>query len=245
MMRSLKMSLKRIVTEEEFSGMTEGIKPFYTKEGDVYKLDVEPEKTVDELSTLKRTLTRVKAERDQISADRDAFKEKLNNYEKTKETDSNNDADDKLAAAIKAAEESQKRLDALENKLKEQAEQERFNKIANEVKKVAKDLAGKHSSLLEPNISSRFKFNESGKVVATNSDGEEISIAEFKKELLDNESFAPILVGSKATGSGATGNYSGSGASTAKKFSEYTGAELVALRRKNPAEYDRLKAAGG
>jgi hypothetical protein len=70
-----------------------------------------------------------------------------------------------------------------------------------------------------------------------------LTLAELEKSIVDTESFAPILVGSKATGSGASGNQSSGGAQTAKKFDEMSGAELVALRRSDEAAYDKLKAA--
>jgi hypothetical protein len=51
----------------------------------------------------------------------------------------------------------------------------------------------------------------------------------------------PFLVdGSKATGGGASG--AKPGGASGKKFTEYTGAELSAIRKDNPAEYDRLKS---
>lgn len=51
----------------------------------------------------------------------------------------------------------------------------------------------------------------------------------------------PFLVdGSQAAGGGATG--ASRGGATSKKFSEYNAAELSAIRKSEPAEYDRLKS---
>ena len=51
----------------------------------------------------------------------------------------------------------------------------------------------------------------------------------------------PFLVdGNQSSGGGATGSNSSGGA--VKKFEELTGAELLAIRQKDPAQYDRLNA---
>jgi hypothetical protein len=54
----------------------------------------------------------------------------------------------------------------------------------------------------------------------------------------------PHLVADKGAGGGGKQPGSNGGTPGAKKFSEMTSGELVALRRENPQEYDRLKAEG-
>jgi hypothetical protein len=61
---------------------------------------------------------------------------------------------------------------------------------------------------------------------------------QFKEAALQKNKFKPLLAGSKATGGGALGNPN---AHTApKKFSDYSEAELIQLRRNNPEEYKKL-----
>lgn len=67
-----------------------------------------------------------------------------------------------------------------------------------------------------------------------------MTIDDLKKEFMNTPAFAPILVGSKASGSGSVQGGSGKGASN-KKFDEYTSGELSALLKSDPAEYQRIK----
>ena len=59
------------------------------------------------------------------------------------------------------------------------------------------------------------------------------------KELLSSK-YAWAIDGVKSSGGGATG---GDNKSTNKKFNEYTGGELKAIKDRDPAEYERLKAS--
>lgn len=65
-----------------------------------------------------------------------------------------------------------------------------------------------------------------------------LTLADLKKETVDNPEFADILVGSKATGSGGTGGENGAGGP--KQPKDYTEAERLHLYRTNRAEFDRL-----
>jgi outer membrane murein-binding lipoprotein Lpp len=67
-----------------------------------------------------------------------------------------------------------------------------------------------------------------------------MTVDDLKKEFMNTPAFAPILVGSKASGSGSVQGGSGKGAST-KKFDEYSAQELSVLLKQDPAEYQRIK----
>jgi hypothetical protein len=64
------------------------------------------------------------------------------------------------------------------------------------------------------------------------------SLDDLKEEFKTSQKFAPFVVGSKATGPGGHGKPGG--AKAGKKFTDYSGAELVDIRRNNPGEYQRL-----
>jgi hypothetical protein len=67
------------------------------------------------------------------------------------------------------------------------------------------------------------------------------SVDELKKEFIDNKAFAPVIVGSRASGGGAAGAGGGGGAGT-KRFKDLTEAERVALYRESPEKYAAYKA---
>jgi hypothetical protein len=112
--------------------------------------------------------------------------------------------------------------------------------------RLAGELAVQGSSgvlqkLIEPSLSMEMR---DGKPVVVVLDAERrptaLTVDEFKNQLFNDAALAPLIAASRATGGGAPGNKSGG---AAKSFDQLTGMERVELRRTNPAEYERLKAA--
>ncbi|WP_444946443.1 hypothetical protein ACJJIP_06455 [Microbulbifer sp. VTAC004] len=68
-----------------------------------------------------------------------------------------------------------------------------------------------------------------------------MTVAELQQEFSSNPVFAPLIVGSKASGGGAAG---GGGGGASKKFSELSEKERVELYQRNPEEYRRARDAG-
>ncbi len=66
------------------------------------------------------------------------------------------------------------------------------------------------------------------------------TLAEFKTEVTNDPALAPLVAASKASGGGASG---AKGGGAAKTWDQLSGMERVELRRTNPAEHARLKAA--
>jgi hypothetical protein len=118
------------------------------------------------------------------------------------------------------------------------------------VDSTASRLAGElalpgHADVLRPHIERRLAMeirNGMPQVRVLSIDGKAsaLTIDDLKKEFLSNGAFAPILSGTKANGAGRIA--SGSGES-GKKFGDYSGDELVALRRANLDEYNRIRDA--
>lgn len=69
-----------------------------------------------------------------------------------------------------------------------------------------------------------------------NANGRPLTISDKIEELKTKKPFF-----FKAVGQGGSGQHHNGGGNAGKKFSELSGHELVALRRENPAEYERLK----
>lgn len=92
-------------------------------------------------------------------------------------------------------------------------------------------------ALLVPHIRGRLKLEEvngelSVSVLDATGKPSAASMDDLRKELLSNKNFAPILIGSKASGGGANGGSGGGGAS--KKLSEMNEAERIAYAKENP-----------
>lgn len=133
--------------------------------------------------------------------------------------------------------------------------QKQNSDLLNNIKSSKKDSAalnlateltdGKANNLILPHITSRLDveivegvpvvkvLDKDGKPSANN-------LEDLKKEFFTNEEFSAIVVSSKAGGGGATGG--ASGGAQKKKFSDYTSMQLVELKRKDPAAYEKLKA---
>lgn len=104
------------------------------------------------------------------------------------------------------------------------------------VDNVAQSMASKISKapeLILPHIKARLKaeFNE-GKAVTRvlDKDGNPsaFSIEDLQKEMVANPSFAPIIIGSKASGSGAEGGHGGSGAPGKLDYAKASPKEIAA-----------------
>lgn len=112
--------------------------------------------------------------------------------------------------------------------------------------RLAGELAVQGSSavlqkLIEPSLS--FEMRD-GKPVVVVLDSDRrptaLTVDEFKEQLFNDAALAPLIASSRASGGGATG---GKGGGAAKTWNQLTGMERVELRRTNPAEHARLKAA--
>jgi hypothetical protein len=112
--------------------------------------------------------------------------------------------------------------------------------------RLAGELAVQGSSailqqLIEPRLTMEMR---DGRPVVVVLDAERrpsaLTVDEFKEQLFSDAALAPLIAASRATGGGAAG---GKGGGAAKTFSQMTGMERVELRRTNPTEHARLKAA--
>lgn len=236
--------LKKKITKEEYDA-NEAFKSIYIESNGNYILDVEPnepvinEGTVDELGVIKRALARVKEEKIELSDKLQAIEEASTN------AGLNTALKDKDIEKLTKHHERE-----LEKANKKTSTRDAFIKksvVDSTVKAMAAKLAGKHSDVLAPHIRARLSVDLTGDIpeleIFDDKGRSGLTLDELEKSIVDTESFAPILVGSRATGSGASGNQSSGGAGTAKKFDEMSGTELVTLRRNDPAAYDKLKAA--
>ncbi|MAF43756.1 MAG: hypothetical protein CMI54_06280 [Parcubacteria group bacterium] len=190
----------------------------------------------------------------------DAAEAKLKELEKEKAA-----ADKKKADEAQAAEEEKLKkagdYTALEESYKKKLEdqkndyearlQEKDGIIRNQTvdsvaESMATDLAEHNGHLMQAQIAARLTTEiADGKsitrVLDTEGKPSAMSVEELRKEFFTNEKYASIVVASKASGGGASNNEGTGGAQKKTKWAEYSGAELVALKRENPQAYDALK----
>lgn len=124
-------------------------------------------------------------------------------------------------------------------------ERERLNGLVEkhlldgEARRIATDISTAPDLLL-PHIRSRLALDATGTelvISVLGSDGKPSasSLDDLSKELLSNKSFAPILIGSKASGGGANGGSGGGSASSRNKpFKDLTEAERTAWFKDDP-----------
>ena len=226
---------------DSLEGLDEGLRGFYEEKGGKYQLKVNGIPQGEDVSGLKAKL-------EELLGESKAAKAKAREAEE---------------AAKKAEEERARKagdVEALENSWKEKLtkrEQELLSEresLASQIKELtvgraATDLAAElavqgSAKALLPHLQARLSMDlRDGKptVVVLDANGKPsaATLEELKAEFVNDPAFAPLIVGSKASGSGASGAKPGGGA--AKKFDEYTGAELSAIRKSDPALYERLK----
>ncbi|PKE30967.1 hypothetical protein CWS43_09810 [Rahnella sp. AA] len=236
------MALKFVLTKEEFEALDESAKALYVAKGDGYQLAVDGAPDVDGLQRKNEELLKEKAK---WREDREAA-EKL-----AKEKD---DQAKELAAEqarkkgdIETLEKSwQEKLTVREKELLSQIE-ERDSRLTtllvdNVAQSLATKLAGDSAAVIMPHIKSRLLV-EDGKTRIIDAEGKPsaATLEDLEKEFRGNKLFAPIVIGSRASGTGGNGSpsiVSGEG----KKWSDFTEAQRIQLFKENPEEFKRLQA---
>jgi hypothetical protein len=230
------MALKMQLDKAAHDALDDAGKAHYKQVGetDVYKLDVEG---LDDPAELRRARDREKARADESA---DALR-KAN--EKLAET---TNADARKAGDIATLEKSWKdkldtteagyknKLSASEKRLEKILIHDKASEIATEISTVPVAMARMLSDRL------RVEFDGDEPIVRVlTEDGKPsaLSLSELKAEMVANPKFAGMIVGSKATGSGA-GGQSGGGAS--KKLSEMNDADRTEMYRRDPAGFQRM-----
>ncbi|OED34521.1 hypothetical protein AB832_07430 [Flavobacteriaceae bacterium (ex Bugula neritina AB1)] len=222
---------------DSLDNIEESQKALYVKSGDGYQLDVDGLEDV----------TGLKNKRDELLTKNKALQKKA--QEQEEEARQAKEAAAKKAGDIEALEASL--IEKYESKQKEsQAQIDRLNAMIREEKidKVAADIANEISTmpkLLGREIKDRLTIEEiDGKFQTRILDAEgklsALTIDELKKEFIDNNDYAGIIKGSKASGGQAAtgGNNHGSGS---RKWADYDNErDLIDLKKSDPDEYKRL-----
>lgn len=243
------MALKLKITKEEYDALSEEMQGLYgesAQEGGGFMLDVTG---MEDTGALKRAKDHEKDARKKAEL---AAKEAQNTADElAKKLADLDDEGHRKQGDIKALEDSyQKKLEAQEATHKLELEKVtgalRQNTVEATAMKLATELSGDNANIILPHIRSRLGFEmEDGtaKVRVLDNDGNPSadSVDDLKNFYFTNDTFAPIVVGSRASGGGAAGSKGGGGA-TKKKLSEMTGVEEVAFAKEHPEEYEKMVA---
>lgn len=233
------MALKRKITEAEYAALSDALKNEYVKDGDVYVLDMED-----------TGFDALKAERELEKARREAAEAALQKIK-----------DDAAEASRKAAEDAAKAsgdIAALEKSWKAKSEADLAAEKANTEKATAAvrsllvDTAASQMAneisivpgIMAREIARRMTVEFNGaipvlRILSKEGHPSALSVADLKKEFLDNPEYSGIIKGTGASGGGANGGGSGGGTAK-KKLSEMSGLEEAKFANEHPEEYEQL-----
>ena len=239
------MALKSIL--ESLDGLSEDVKKEYTEKDGKFYLDIEGLDEHPGVGALKRAKDHEKTLRQKAEEKATSLEDQL--------TAKDNEIEGLRTGAVPKDDVNALKT-SYEQKLsgKETEFNEKYGKLNSLVEKhmldgKALELATEISTvpaLLVPHIRGRLKLEEvngelSVSVLDATGKPSAASMDDLRKELLSNKNFAPILIGSKASGGGANGGSGGGGAS--KKLSEMNEAERIAFAKENPEGFRTALAA--
>ncbi len=228
------MPLKYQLTAEEYAQLEEAKQALYTQQGDVYLLQIEGLPQPEDVSGLKR-------QRDELLAEKKAEQERRRKAEE----EARIAADEKARAEGNYQQLFESSQAELERERQTRAELQRANEqrdINLAATRIASHIAdGENAEILADFISRRLKVAE-GQVRVTDATGNLTisTLDDLEKEFETSPRYASLVRGSQAGGGGAAPK---SGGRVTKTWEQLTGMERVELRRTNPAEHARLKAA--
>lgn len=221
---------------DTLEGVDETVAALYEQKGEKYRLKVEG---VEDVSGLKSKLA------------------ELMDEAKTAKQKAREEAEARAQAAADAAAKAgdvdaltkswQEKLTKRETELSEQIKQRDARLQDLTVGATARDIASiampGSEAVLARLARDRLRY-EDGKVVVLDNEGKPSALTpdELREEMRLDPALGPLIQGSKASGGGAGG---AKGGGAAKSWNELSGMERVELRRTNPAEHARLKAAAG
>lgn len=232
------MPLKYQLNKDEYQALQESVQELYEANGDSYTLVVEGIPKED-TGALKRAKEHEKEARKLAEQKARELEDRLRELE---------DGESRKKGDVDAIEKSyQKKLQELEAKSK--AETERLtnlikrNALEAEARKLANDLSGPNADIILPHIYNRLsvEIGDDGpavRVVDSKGNPTADSVDDLKQFFFTSDTYAPIVIGSKATGSGASGSKSGGGSH--KRLADMTPTEEAQFANQFPEKYQQM-----
>lgn len=194
--------LKLKITKKDYEALDEGIQKLYKLDGDNATLEVDG---LEDTGALKRAKDREAQEKKEAQAKLKEAQEALAKFEGD---DARKNGD--IATLEKAWEKKNgDQKAAFEGQLAQKDSFIQTMLVDNKANEIATKIS-KSPALILPHIKSRLSADLTGEVPLTkvlDKDGKvsAMTLDELSKEFVDNAEFAPIIVGNKASGSGAGG----------------------------------------
>jgi len=239
--------MKLKITEEEHGALSEALQEQYKQDGDNFVLQVEG---LEDTGALKRAKDHEKEARKKAEQEAKELRENLKGLQD--QLDGLKDADSRKKGDVEAIEKSLKdKMAKLEQeKAEEMTKLQKVlekNTIDSTARALASELSGDAADIILPHIRSRLGFeledgNAKVRVLDDAGNPTADSIDDLKNFFFTSDRFAPIVVGSKASGGGAAGA-KGRGGATQKKLSEMNATEEALFARQNPEKYEQMLAA--
>ncbi|GKX54094.1 hypothetical protein SOASR030_02060 [Leminorella grimontii] len=223
------------ITKDEFDALDDSQKPMYVEGGDGYQLAIDG---LPDVSGLEKKVNELLGEKKSEQEKRRQAEEEA---KKAAEEQARKKGD------IEALEKSwQEKLSTREQELLGQVQEK--DKLLNTLlvdnvaQSIATKLAGDSAEILLPHIKGRL-IVEDGKtrVIDASGNPSAATLEDLEKEFKNNKLFAPVVIGSKASGTGGKGGLTiarGEG----KKWNDYTEAERIQLFKEDPEAFKALQA---
>lgn len=227
--------MKYLIDKAAYDALEPSLQAFYKAQGESYVLVVEglPSGSED-LEGLKRQNQTLLDEAKEAKRLRREADEKLER-EKLEAAKAKGDFEQLYASSEQALAAERARLAELTTSIERRD-------LTSAASKIATGIAdGENAEILAEFVQRRLKIVE-GQVKVTDASGN-LTIAtleDLAKEFQQAPRYASLVRGTQANGGGATG---GKGGGATKTWDQMTGMERVELRRTNPAEHARMKAA--
>ncbi|MBD2826708.1 hypothetical protein [Xenorhabdus szentirmaii] len=193
---------KFLLTKEEFEALTDEQKAMYKAQGDQYQLHIEGMPDIPDVSGLQKKV-------DELLSEKKSEQEKRRQAEEAAKKAAEEQA--RKNGDIEALEKSwAEKLSTREKELLAQLSEKdgslRTLLVDNVAQSLATKLAGDSAPLIIPHIKSRLAVEEGKtRVVDVGGQPSALTIDELEKEFRSNQLFAPVIIGSKATGTGGDG----------------------------------------
>lgn len=228
------MTLKYQLTAEEFAQLDEAKQALYVQQGEVYICQIEGFPQQEDVTGLKRKNEELLAEKRASEERRRQAEEEARRQAEEKALAEGNYKQLFESSQTKTAEWEQRY-----SQLEQSIQQRDINLAATRVATAIAD--GANAEILTEFIARRLKVAE-GQVRITDESGNLTvsTLADLQKEFETSPRYASLVRGSQAGGGGAAPK---SGDRVTKTWEQLSGMERVELRRNNPAEHARLKAA--
>ncbi|MFJ2491389.1 hypothetical protein ACIOV9_07570 [Pseudomonas iridis] len=227
--------MKYKISKAEYEALDAAIQALYKAMGDEFVLSIEGLPTgSDDLEGLRNQVQTLLTEKKEEKRKRDAAEAEQRRLQEESQR-ANGEYEQLYTSSQQALEQERTRLAELTANIERRD-------LTSAASKVSSSIAdGENAEILAEFVQRRLKIVE-GQVKVTDASGNLTiaSLEDLAKEFQQAPRYASLVRGTQANGGGAAG---GKGGGATKTWDQMTGMERVELRRTNPAEHARMKAA--